>query len=119
MVSHILSAEVSPRWRLIPCFRSHKKCPFPLNRGAPSVEVTDTKIMSTFSWTKFSVPLNGGVSIVAEGSRQSIKKFNVKPGENNCYITYTVDELIREKTVYWKLAFEIIILSVHKLAVRG
>ena len=51
-------------------------------------------------------PLNGGVSTVGEGSRQSIKRFNVKPGKNNCYITYTVVELIREKTVYWKLAFE-------------
>ena len=49
-------------------FRTQKKCPFPLIRGAPSIGVTDTKIMwAFFSGTKFCVPwmevsLNEGVS---------------------------------------------------------
>ena len=34
---------MSPKWRLNPDFWTQKKCPFPLNRGVPSTEVTDTK----------------------------------------------------------------------------
>ena len=45
VVSHFLSAKVSPEWRLNPGFRNQKKCPFPLNRGVLSMEVTNTKIM--------------------------------------------------------------------------
>ena len=45
VVSHVLSAKVSPEWRLNPGFRNQKKCPFPLNRGVLSMEVTNTKIM--------------------------------------------------------------------------
>ena len=44
VVSHFLSAKVSPKWRLSPGFRTHKNCPFPLNRGVPSIEATNTKI---------------------------------------------------------------------------
>ena len=49
VVSHVLSAKVSPEWRLNPGFRTKKTCPFPLNRGVPSIQVTDIKIM----WTSF------------------------------------------------------------------
>ena len=67
VVSHVLSAKVSPEWRLNPGFRTKKTCPFPLNRGVPSIQVTDIKI----TWTSFSdqilCPLYGvvtqGVSI--------------------------------------------------------
>ena len=45
VVSHFFSAKVSPEWRLNPGFRTQKKCPFPLNRGVLSMEVTNTKIM--------------------------------------------------------------------------
>ena len=38
-------AEVSPEWRLKLGIGTQEKCPFPLNRGHPSIEVTDTKIM--------------------------------------------------------------------------
>ena len=38
-----------------------QKCPFPLNRGVLSIEVTDTKIMRTFFWDQLLCPLNGGV----------------------------------------------------------
>ena len=36
-------------------FWTQKDCPFPLNRGVPSIEVKNTKIMGTFSGTKFYV----------------------------------------------------------------
>ena len=38
-------AEVSPEWRLKLRSGTMKKCPFPLNSGDPSLEVTDTKVM--------------------------------------------------------------------------
>ena len=34
----------SPEWRLNPGFGTQKEGPFPLNRCAPLIEVTDTKI---------------------------------------------------------------------------
>ena len=45
VVSHVLSAKVSPEWRENSGFGTQKKCPHPLNRGVPSIEVTNTKIM--------------------------------------------------------------------------
>ena len=42
VVSHVMSAKVSHEWRLNPGFGTKKMCPFPLNRGVPSIEVTDT-----------------------------------------------------------------------------
>ena len=45
VISHILRAKVSPEWRLNSSFRTQKKCPFPLIRGVPSIEETNTKIM--------------------------------------------------------------------------
>ena len=62
VVSHFLGAGVSPRWRFNLGFGTHKKCPFPLSRGVPSIEVTDSKIMSTFFLDQILCPLNGGVS---------------------------------------------------------
>ena len=44
VASHFLSAKVSPEWRLSPGFRTQRKCPFPLNRGVPSIEAINTKI---------------------------------------------------------------------------
>ena len=38
VVSHFLSAKVTPEWRLNPSFGTKKKCPSPLNRGVPSIE---------------------------------------------------------------------------------
>ena len=64
VVSHVLSAKVSPEWRLNPGFRTKKTCPFPLNRGVPSIYVTDIKIM----WTSFPDQILGplyGVSLKA------------------------------------------------------
>ena len=37
VASHVLSVEVSSG--------TQKRCPFPLKRGIPSIEVTDTKVM--------------------------------------------------------------------------
>ena len=45
VISHILGAKVSAEWRLNLVFGTQKKCPFSLNGGVPSIEVTDTKIM--------------------------------------------------------------------------
>ena len=56
VVSHYFSAKVSPEWRLNLGFGTQKKCPFPLNRSVPSLEVTDAKIMWTIFGTKVCVP---------------------------------------------------------------
>ena len=47
VVSRVLRPNVSPEWRLKPGFGIRKKCPFPLNRGVPSIELADTKNMRT------------------------------------------------------------------------
>ena len=44
VVSHFLIAKVSSEWRLNPGLGIHKKCPFLVNRGVPSIEVTNTNI---------------------------------------------------------------------------
>ena len=41
-------------------FGTQKKCPFALNRGVPSIEVTNTKIMWTFFRDRSLRPLNKG-----------------------------------------------------------
>ena len=61
VVSHGLSAKVSPEWRSNPGFRYSDTCLFSLNRGVPSIEVTDTKIMRTFLRDQILFPLNGVV----------------------------------------------------------
>ena len=40
LVSLFLSAKVFPDWRFHLGFKTRKKCPFPLNRGVTSIEVT-------------------------------------------------------------------------------
>ena len=40
-----MSAKLSPEWRLNQGFDTQKESPFHLNRGVPSKEVIDTKIM--------------------------------------------------------------------------
>ena len=60
-LNHFLIAKVSPEWRLNPRFGTLKMRPFPLNRGVPSIEVTDTKIMWTFLRDQILCPLNGDV----------------------------------------------------------
>ena len=65
VVSHflILRSKVSLEWRLNPVFGTQKKCPFllPLNRGVPSIEVINAKIMWTFFRDQILCPLNRGV----------------------------------------------------------
>ena len=60
-------SHVSSEWRLTPGFRTKKTCPFPLNRGVPSIQVTDIKIMWTSFPDEILCPLYGvvtqGVSI--------------------------------------------------------
>ena len=63
VVSHVLSAKVSPEWRLNPGFRTKKTCPFPLNRGVPSIQVTDIKIMWTSFPDQILCPLYMGLSL--------------------------------------------------------
>ena len=38
VVSHFLSAKVTPEWRLNPSFGTKKKSPSPLTRGVPLIE---------------------------------------------------------------------------------
>ena len=61
VVSHFLSAKVSSEWKLNLGFGTQKKCPFPLNRGVPSIKLTNTKIMWTFFQDQILCPLNRGV----------------------------------------------------------
>ena len=61
VVSHVLSVKVSLEWKSKPGFGTQKTCPFPLNRGVPSTEETDSKIMWTFFRDQILCPLNGGV----------------------------------------------------------
>ena len=49
-------------WRLNPEVEgAQEKCPFPLNRGVRSKEVTNTKIIWRFCRDQILCPLNGGV----------------------------------------------------------
>ena len=57
VVSHFLSAQLSPEIievKTNPGFWTQKYCLFPLNRG--HLPLINTKIMCTFSGTKFCVP---------------------------------------------------------------
>ena len=65
-VRTLFVCEVSPEWRLKLGFGTKKKCPFPLYRGHPSLEVTDTKIMyivlrPNFVSPEWSCPLNKAI----------------------------------------------------------
>ena len=51
-----MSAKLSPEWRLNQGFDTQKESPFHLNRGVPSKEVIDTKVMGWGSGTKVCVP---------------------------------------------------------------
>ena len=51
-----LEAEVSPEWRLNPSFETQKKCPFPLNRGVLSIEVTEERLCELFPGTNLVSP---------------------------------------------------------------
>ena len=69
VVSHFLSAKVSPKWRLNLGVGTLKKCPFPLNRGVPSKEVTNRKIDKDYvnifcvPWIEVSQRRSSNVSI--------------------------------------------------------
>ena len=54
----LLRVKLSFEWRLNPGFRAQKKCPFPLNGGVPTIELTNTKIMRTFFRDQILCPLN-------------------------------------------------------------
>ena len=69
VVSHFSSTKVSPGRRLKP--GSRKSVPFPLNRGVPSTEVTNIKIMWTFFRDQNLCPLNGGVPWIDVSQRRS------------------------------------------------
>ena len=65
-VSHFwrtLIAKVIHAWMEVKPwgFGAQKKCPFPLNRGVRSKEVTNTKIIWRFCRDQILCPLNGGV----------------------------------------------------------
>ena len=59
VISPVLSAKVFPEWTSNPVLGTQKTCPFPLNRGVPSLDVTDsniTRIIFYFFWNQFWVP---------------------------------------------------------------
>ena len=47
------------------------KCPFPLNRGVHTIELTNTKIMRTFFRDQILCPLNGDVPWTEVSQRRS------------------------------------------------
>ena len=49
---------------------TQKKWPFPLNRGFPSIEVTNTEIMWTFFGDQIFCPPNGGVTWIEVSQRR-------------------------------------------------
>ena len=55
---------MSPKWKLNLGSRTKKKCPFSMNRGVPSIEVKDTKIVGTFFRNQMLCLLNGGVPCI-------------------------------------------------------
>ena len=57
---------LSPEWRLNPGFDTQKECPFHLNKGVPSIEVIDTKVIWVFFWDQSLCPLNRGVPKVPD-----------------------------------------------------
>ena len=61
-LSHFLSDKVSPGWRLKPSFRTQKKCPFPLNKGVPSIEYNKYKDYVNIFRDQILCPSNGAVS---------------------------------------------------------
>ena len=67
MASHYLISKVFPEWRLNPGFGIKKKCPFPLNRGVPSIKITNTNIyVNIFPGPNFvSLEWIGGVPFIA------------------------------------------------------
>jgi len=74
-----------------PGFRHQKKCSFPLSRGVPSIEVTDTKITvyvnNIFFQGQILCPLNKGVPkelfhSTFTKSGQKLKKLKQRPSLN-------------------------------------
>ena len=66
-----------PGMGIKPRFGTQKKCPFPLNRGVPLLEVTNTMIMRTFSGTKVLCPLNGRYTWI-EVSQEEVRLYSTK-----------------------------------------
>ena len=85
VASHVLSAKVSPEWKSNPGFGTQKTCAFLLNRGVPSIEVTDTKIMWTFFRDQILCPLNGGVSWIDVPQKRVSTVFSKGKGTHHSY----------------------------------
>ena len=126
VVSHFLIAKVSPKWRLNPGFGIQKKCSFPLvNRGVPSIEVANTKIMSTFLRDKVLCPLNRGVSWLKVSQRRGFTVILSSQGATrsrplcsvSCHVTGVVmwpDEFSILKKTTWR-SEKIHLLSTEKI----
>ena len=54
---------------------SEKKCPFPLNRGVPSTDVTDKKIIRIFAQGQILLPLSRGVPSTDVADKEIIRIF--------------------------------------------
>ena len=70
VVSHFLSAKVSPEWRLNPGFRGPESVPFALNRGVSSTEVIDKTIIRVFLQNQTLCSLYGGVPWIEVSQRR-------------------------------------------------
>ena len=90
VVRHFLSAKVSPEWRSNSGFGTQNKSPFPLNRGVPSIEVTNTKIMWKFSRSQIFCPLKGVDPWIEVSQRRgsTVYKTQFSPHlEHCCFLT--------------------------------
>ena len=88
---------MSPEWRLTRGFGTQRKCAFPLNRGVPSLEGIDTKIVWTFFRDQILCPLNGGDPWIEVSQRrgstvgeiESLWSILNRPvGESECMTTF-------------------------------
>ena len=71
VVSHLLSAKVSPEWRLDLGVGTLKKCPFPLNRGVPSKEVTYKDYVNIFCVSSIEVSQRRSSTVSIESNNRS------------------------------------------------
>ena len=88
-----VSTKVSPGWTLNLGFATQKKCALHLNRGVPSIEVTDTKIVWKFFWDQNLCPLNGGVPKDAKGV--PLYKANKTHSNIICFTPHYIQEALQ------------------------
>ena len=102
MVSHFLNAEVSPEImevKIYPGFGTQKTCSFLSNRGVPLTDVTDTKIIWTFSRDQIFCALSWGVLWIEMPQRRCSTVFALLSNFKANYWSV----ILSKKTLFLKL----------------